>query len=60
MGYGRRRNEASAQNRIETDECCICYSNIEFEVGATCGHIFCGKRCEMKGVFRIWNSGVVQ
>jgi hypothetical protein len=30
-------------DRIHADHCCICFGDLTHEVGATCGHVFCGK-----------------
>jgi hypothetical protein len=31
--------------RIHSDDCCLCCNPISNEVGALCGHIFCGRKC---------------
>ena len=47
FGVGRRI-EVEVAPRINTETCCFCCGDIQREVGATCGHIFCGTLSNVK------------
>ena len=40
--FGENQAEPGQERRIHSDECSICFMPITNEVGAACGHIFCG------------------
>jgi RING finger protein 170 len=42
LGFGNEKPPEQVV-RINADSCCICFGEINREVNATCGHIFCGK-----------------
>lgn len=42
FGFGNEKPQEQVQ-RISAESCCICFGEIDKEVNATCGHIFCGK-----------------
>lgn len=47
FGIGRI-TEVEVAPRINADTCCFCCGDIQREVGATCGHIFCGTFSNVK------------
>lgn len=42
INHGNENPQDAQARRIHSDECSICFMPITYEVGAACGHIFCG------------------